>query len=125
MVVCDTNILIDYVRQKRREQSVLEQITEKEGRSKLAISILTVQELFQGKSASNPTIEQSLMTLIVSFRVYPYTYEVARRAGEITRERDISFVDAAIAATAIVNGALLATLNKRDFAGIPGLELAE
>ncbi len=35
----------------------------------------------------------------------------------------IQFADAAIAATAIINGAELYTLNKKDFEKIPGLLL--
>lgn len=36
---------------------------------------------------------------------------------------NIEFADAAIAATAIINGALLATLNKKHFQSIRDLEL--
>lgn len=54
----------------------------------------------------------------------PYTYEVAQLAGAIARDlkQSLEFADAAIAATAIVNGAVLATFNKRHFAGIEDLE---
>lgn len=123
MVVCDSSILIDYVRQKGRLLTFLEKITEKEGRKNLAISVLTVQELFAGKSASNLAIKQDLTMLISSFEVYPYTYEVAQSAGEITRNMTVAFVDGAIAATAIVNGAQLVTLNPKDFTGIKELEI--
>lgn len=125
MVVCDSNILIDFVRQKGRGLTFLEKITEKEGRKNLAISILTVQELFAGKSVSELAVKQNLTQLISSFDVYPYTYEVAQLGGEIARNNPVAFVDGAIAATAIVNGAELATLNLKDFEGIKELELYE
>ena len=123
MVVCDSNILIDFVRQKGRGLTFLEKITEKEGRKNLAISILTVQELFAGKSVSELAVKQNLTQLISSFDVYPYTYEVAQLGGEIARNNPVAFVDGAIAATAIVNGVQLATLNSKDFMGIKGLEI--
>ena len=122
MVVCDSNILIDFVRQKGRGLTFLEKITEKEGRKNLAISILTVQELFAGKSVSELAVKQNLTQLISSFDVYPYTYEVAQSGGEIARNNPVAFVDGAIAATAIVNGAELATLNLKAFEGIKELE---
>lgn len=58
-------------------------------------------------------------------KILPYTYEVARLAGEIARDmgRPIDFADAAIAATAIVQGASLFTLDKNDFEGVPDLNL--
>lgn len=125
MIVIDTSILIDYLRTKRDEQSPFEAIVAREKRTNLGISILTVQELYEGKSIADPENEKVLLSVISSFKILPYTYEVAKRAGEIGRNLDrlIGFADAAIAATAIINGASLATLNKRDFAGIAGLEL--
>ncbi len=59
-------------------------------------------------------------------RQLPYTYEIAELAGSLTRDSKqlLLFADAAIAATALSNGASLATLNKKDFATIPGIELS-
>jgi len=57
------------------------------------------------------------------FQILPYTSEVAQLAGEIARDlrRSISFADAAIAATTIINGGELCTLDKKDFLGIEDL----
>ena len=50
--------------------------------------------------------------------------DVAKSAGSIARDLDkpLDLADAAIAATAILNGAKLSTFNKKDFQGIKDLE---
>lgn len=123
MVVLDTSILIDYVRTKGTRKTPFEEISGYVGKRNLAISILTIQELFRGKSAANEEVEKTLLAIINSLAVLPYTFEVAKKGGEISRDYDVSFPDAAIAATSIVNGAQLATLNPKDFTGIPHIEL--
>lgn len=127
MVVFDTSFIIDYLRKTYDTKSPFETIVSREKKDTLAMSILTIQELYRGKSVADPEKEQLILSVISGLKILPYSYEVAKRAGEISRNLDqpIGFADAAIAATAIVNGAELATLNTRDFADIPGLELAE
>ncbi len=53
--------------------------------------------------------------------------KTAKFAGGIIRDlsHPIGFADAAIAATAILNGFSLLTFNKKDFAGIKNLQLAD
>ncbi|OGG19644.1 hypothetical protein A2721_00825 [Candidatus Gottesmanbacteria bacterium RIFCSPHIGHO2_01_FULL_47_48] len=69
--------------------------------------------------------ETFLLATLRGVRLVPYNIEVAQVAGKLARDlgRPIDFPDAAIAATAIANGARLATLNKKDFVGIKDLEL--
>lgn len=124
MVVLDTNIIIDHLRQPS-EKSKLRQIEEKIPVKNLAISIIKVQELYEGKSTLNETQERTLLETVNPLKVLSYTYEVAKLAGELARDlgRKIEFTDAAIAATAILNKAKLLTLNKKDFQGIKNLKL--
>jgi predicted nucleic acid-binding protein len=83
-----------------------------------------VQELFQGKSLGDEEEEKRVLEVIAPFEVLEYTIDIAKRAGKIVRENNgASFVDAAIAATAITYGSQLATLNRKDFEKIKGLEL--
>ena len=91
----------------------------------LAVAMITIQELYIGTSTTNEQAEQLLLATITPLKILAYTYEIAQLAGEIARDikRPIEFADAAIAATAIVNGFQLATLNKKDFAQIEGLEI--
>ena len=56
---------------------------------------------------------------------FPYTYEIAKLAGELIRDAKdpIEFPDAVIAAAAILHDAKLFTLNKKNFVRISKLEL--
>lgn len=124
MVVLDTNILIDTLRQKTGTV-ILAKILGKVAKEDLAIAVVSVQELYQGKSIEDVQKEQDLQDLIAPLEVLPYSYDVAKLAGEIVRKRNytITFPDAAIAATALINNAQLVTLNPKDFTGIKDLEL--
>lgn len=125
MVIVDTNIIIDHVRQKQNHDTVFLQIAEQYGNDNLAISVVSVQELYAGKSTRKDKEERLLLTIILSMRILPYSFQVAQTAGKLVRDlgRQIEFPDAAIAATAILNGGKLVTLNKKDFKGINNLEL--
>ena len=124
MVVLDTNIIIDHLRFSAKGETALMSIAKKVAKENLAISVITVQELYEGKSAKDKQKEDYLLSTITPLKILPYDYEAAQLAGEIARdlEQSIEFADAAIAATAIVNGAFLRTLNKKHFQGIVGLE---
>lgn len=124
MVVLDTNIIIDHLRQSQDKLTYLRELTEKLTDEEFTISIISIQELYEGKSTKNETSQKKLLRTISSFRILSYTYEVAKFAGEIARDSisKLDLADAAIAATAIVNKASLATLNKKDFQDITDLE---
>lgn len=126
MVVLDTNIIIEHLRlQKKAKDSELLKIAKRMPKEILAISIISVQELYEGISTRNPQKEQYLLATISPLKILPYTYEVAQLAGQIARDlnRPIELADAAIAATAILNGSSLLTSNKRDFASINNLQI--
>ncbi len=124
MVILDTNIIIDHLRQPS-EKSRLRELEEKIPIRDLAISIITIQELYEGKSTIDKMHEKNLLETINPFKILLYTQEVSKMAGELARDSDrkIEFADAAMAATAILNKAKLFTLNKKDFQGIKGLKL--
>lgn len=127
MVVLDTNVIVDHLRQTDTAQTYLMKIAEEVSKENLAISIITIQELYEGESTRNEREEERLLATISPLKILPYIYETAQLAGEIARDlkRPIELADAAIAATTIVNGASLFTLNKKDFRGIENLELFE
>jgi len=125
MVILDTNIIIDHLRQIGAQETAFIKIAQKITRENLGISVITIQELYEGMSTKNAKTEEYLLDIVSPLKIYPYTYETAQLAGEIARDfapGSIEFADAAIAATAIVNGAVFATLNKRHFVGIEDLE---
>jgi len=125
MVILDTNIIVDHLRLQKSEKSYLIKLEEKFTKDLLAISIITVQELYSGQSTKEPRKEEYLLSTIGSLQILPYTYEISELAGQIARDRikPIDFADTAIAATAIVNGGELATLNAKHFKGIPKLRM--
>lgn len=125
MVVLDTSILIDYLRRPQDSDSPLSEFNSLRPKEKKAISILTIQELYSGKSSKESHKERQFLEIISFFEILPYSYEVAKLAGEIIREstNHLDFPDAAIAATAILNKAKLFTLNKKDFQTVKRLKL--
>jgi len=126
MVVLDTNIIIDHLRLKdRTKDSALMKAARQNPKEVLGISIISIQELYEGQSTLDPDKEQYLLATISPLKILPYTYEVAQRAGEIARDlkEAIELADAAIAATALLNGAKLLTSNTKDFEKIKDLQL--
>lgn len=125
MILLDTNIIIDHIRQTGKKETVLMSIAKKHPKEELAISVVTVQELYEGKSTKDEDKEAYLLATISPLKILPYTYETAQLAGEIARDlkSPIEFTDAAIAATAILRGTSFLTLNKNHFSGIRELEL--
>jgi len=127
MVILDTNIIIDHLRQPKGKDTQLKRVVQTTAKENLAVSIISLQELYEGSSTRVKSKESDLITTITPLRILPYNYEVAQLAGEIARDinRPIEFADAAIAATTIINGATLFTLNKKDFVDIADLELLD
>jgi predicted nucleic acid-binding protein len=126
MVILDTNIIIDHLRQKDNGESLLMKVAQRTVKENLGLSVISVQELYEGRSTKNRQQEEYLLATITPLNLLPYTYEVAEMAGKIARDiaAPVGLADAAIAATAIVNGASLLTLNKKHFIGIKDLEFA-
>lgn len=125
MVVLDTSIIIDHLRQPAGAETVLKRIIRTRAERNLALAVISVQELYAGASSRDQVRSEYIVATIAPLRILPYTYEVAELAGELMRDsrQPPTFADAAIAATAIVNDASLATLNTKDFRSIPDLKL--
>lgn len=125
MVVLDTNIIIDHLRQTDSSESLLIRVVKKMTKQNLALSVISIQEFYEGRSTKDQYKEKRLLAVFTPLRIFSYTYEIAQLAGEIARDlkNNIEFADAAIAATAIINRASLFTLNQRHFKGIADLEM--
>jgi len=124
VVVLDTNIIIEHLRRHGKNSPLLS-LGKKFPNELFALSIISIQELFEGKSTRERQEEEFLLATLGPLKVLPYTFEIAQKAGEIARDLDrrVDLADAAIASTVIINGARFFTLNKKDFAGIKDLEL--
>lgn len=124
MILLDTNIIIDHLRLERSVPSALVKVVKNCPDEDFLLSVISVTELYEGKSTRKKSEEQRLLSVISPLRIAPYTFAIAQLSGQIMRDnwRPIELADAAIAATAIVNRAKLYTANKKDFVGIKGLE---
>ena len=127
MVIVDTSIIIDHLRQTKTKDSLLMELAKNKPKEVVGISIISIQELYEGQSTKDNHKEQFLLATVSPIKILSYTYEIAKLAGEIARDlkRPIELADATIAATAIVNNASLFTLNQKDFRGIKPLTLFE
>lgn len=125
MVMVDTNIVIDHLRSSVRKKSLLVQLEEQDPNRVIALSMLSVQELYEGQSTRQLSREKELLLAITPMQFLPYSYEVAKLAGKIARDhsKPLELADAAIAATSIINKVPLFTLNQKHFAEIPELTL--
>jgi predicted nucleic acid-binding protein len=108
-LLVDTDIFIDHLRGAAEL---------KPGRHRLHYSVITRAELFAGTSATDQASR-----LLAPFRELPVNREVAERAGRIRRDTGIRLPDALIAATALENGLMLTTRNRKHFEPVPGLRL--
>ena len=119
MILIDTNVLGELVRPRPQARVV----TWFGGLDDLALSAITVEEVFYGLAARpSPRIERWLASFIDRrCRVLNVTAAIARHAGVLrgqlaARGKTRSQADMLIAATAAVHGISLATRNVRDFA---------
>ena len=130
MILLDTNVVSEMLK-PAPAASVLAWLKGQDIRA-LALSSVTLAEiraglrsLPEGKRRSD--LETRAEGLMNEFRIFAFDAPAARKTGDLIAEgralgRPLSFTDAAIAATALVQGAVLATRD-RDFApfGLPVL----
>lgn len=122
MIVIDTSALVDSLTGPRRSAHRLRSLIESGER--VVLPALALYEWQRG-----PRLDQELAAqeaLFPSESALPFGPVEAARASDLYRHvprargREI---DLAIAAHALTEGAALWTLNERDFADVPGLEL--
>jgi len=111
-LLIDTNVLIDYLRDRVEAVTYLESLA-----PPLLVSAITVAELYAGvrDGAERVTPDQ----FIDSFQVVAIDEDIASRAGMIRRDfgksHGTGLADAIIAATAEIHHASLVTLNSKHF----------
>lgn len=121
-LLLDTSILIDFLRRKDKERSLLVKIN-RLGYSP-AISLITHTELFSGKSIwQKKRARRELEALLSGLEIILFNQQDSQRAGKIRARYQISLVDAIIAACALEEKLSLVTLNIKDFKKIKGLKL--
>ncbi|MDD9909583.1 MAG: type II toxin-antitoxin system VapC family toxin [Ahrensia sp.] len=116
-VLLDTNIIIDYSREKSGAAGFIESLT-----AVPCVSVITVTEIIQGvRDAERPFFQN----MFAVFEVLPITHDVALLAGEMrwrfSKSHNLGLADACIAASSQHYDRPLATLNVRDFPMFDGL----
>ena len=112
MLLIDTDVLIDYLRDRAESATYLEGLT-----PPLLVSAITVAELYAGvrDGAERAALDQ----FVGSFQVVAVDQLIAIRAGVIRRDfgksHGTGLADAIIAATAEAHQADLVTLNRKHF----------
>jgi predicted nucleic acid-binding protein len=123
-IVVDTSVLIDYLRQQNKAGTVFHQVfTNKTYQA--CIALVTMTELWAGKSMANIETETRVSELIKHCEVLFPNEQIAQSAGRLLRESnyEMDFADAEIAATSVVEMLPLLTLNVKHFRAIKELRL--
>jgi predicted nucleic acid-binding protein len=108
-LLIDTSIIIDYLRRKDKEDTLLVKLSNNDYQHN--ISIVTHTELYAGKSVwEDEYLYKIVEKLCASINILFIDRTISKKAGEIRARFDIKFVDAVIAATAIQNECSLVTL---------------
>lgn len=111
-VVVDTDILIHFLRGSEVAKSFLRTVT---GEAAPCCSVITVAEIHAGMRTSEKKATQELLDSLVILPVTREVAEVAGRLKQASRQIRLELDDCLIAATALLEGATLATGNRRHY----------
>ncbi|MBN2444041.1 MAG: type II toxin-antitoxin system VapC family toxin [Spirochaetales bacterium] len=121
MVLCDTNILIEFFKKNVKTKELLSGI----GNQHISISSITLMELLVG--ARDKQELQKIYKTIQNTSLLHITENISLLSVELineyTKSHGLLIPDALIAATAIINKIPLLTYNIKDFKFIRNLEL--
>jgi predicted nucleic acid-binding protein len=111
-LLVDTDVLVDYLRGRRKAAAYLEARPEH-----LIISAITVAELYAGVRDGEES--RKLTQFLGAFEIIPLDAAIAQKGGLYRRDygpsHGVALADALIAATAALQQARLVTLNARHF----------
>jgi|APHig6443717497_1056834.scaffolds.fasta_scaffold47510_3 predicted nucleic acid-binding protein len=123
LICLDTTVLIDFYRKTDKSKSFFFQLTEKYDR--FAISAITEFEVFIGSKSDQDDYWDRLFS---TMKKLPFDSQSNKIAINIDRKlkqisKQIEVPDLMIAACAMANDAIIATLNAKHFSRIDGLKL--
>lgn len=120
-VVIDSSIIIDFLRRSDNEELISRQIIENED---IVLSLVTVAELYSGKSAHKEGKSKNLLNKILdTAEIVIPAIDDAKEVGEFRSDYQISLGDAFVAQLAIRKNYPLATLDRKAFGKIARLKL--
>ena len=116
----DTDILIDYLRDKASAVTSME-----DNLNDLYLSVMNVAELYQG--ARNEKERKNLISMLSIFTILPITLEIATQGGiyfsKYSASHGSGLADCLIAATADLHGLTLRTLNAKHYPMLEQIEV--
>jgi tRNA(fMet)-specific endonuclease VapC len=123
LILLDSSVLIDYFRKVNKEKAFFFKLSG--AYSAYAISVVVHYEILVG---SNPKQYSFWKNIFADFFIFSYNQSTNASAIAIGQElrkkrKMMDFKDLVIASIAIEHKLPLATLNKKHFEHIPGLEL--
>lgn len=121
-IVVDSSILIDHLRGGMHWLTFLESV---DPQDTLFLPTIVLFELYAGQSSIDDRVRQQIVRLLMKLQKVDLTDDIAQRAGELYRDVHIKLQapDYIIAASALMLGAQVLTLNRKHFSQIPGLTL--
>lgn len=121
-IVVDSSILVDHLRGGMHWLTFLESVDPQET---LFLPTIVLFELYAGQSSKDERVRQQIVRLMTKLQKVDLTDDIAQHAGELYRDVHIKLQapDYIIAASALMVGAQVLTLNRKYFSQIPGLTL--
>jgi tRNA(fMet)-specific endonuclease VapC len=121
MILCDTNILIEFY---KNNTAIIQELRQM-GTQNLAISVITKAELYYGAVNKNELKRiQKHLDLLQNIPIdRPISEQFIQFMANYSLSHKLTIPDALIAATALVNDLELYTLNIKDFRFIENLRL--
>ena len=121
MILCDTNVIIEAL----KKNPVVIQMIEKIGLERIAVSVVTVMELYYG--ALHKAELKKIKRHLSSIRIFQIDEAISVAASELieryAKSHGLQIPDALIAATSINRDLQLYTENTKDFIYIEKISL--
>ena len=119
----DTNVLIDFLRNREPGASAVEKVVKE---AACFVTAVTVYELLFGVARARKKIGEDALLGVMS--VLPFDGDVARKAASlhaslVQANQDIGVKDVFIAATCLVHDIPVLTSNVRHFSRVPDLQV--
>lgn len=121
----DTNILIDY---SKGYKGILENLLEAQQEEKVILHVnpIVIAEFFTDDTLKKKEVRLKAQEFFSFFEVQDITRQIGYLAGDLLRDRKVSFMaDAIIAATCIICKFYLVTRNRKHFLSVSGLKFWE
>ena len=118
MILIDTNVFVDHLRNYKPAVCFFESISERED---IIFSAITETELLIGKANDDAIKREKLLHFLHRWDKKVIDNPISLLAGDIGRKYAVAAPDSIIAATALINDAELITKNTRDFKKVPEL----